>query len=49
MAIDSEINDERKLLKYCPYCEKLVKDFGSSQCPNCRQIKINRILGKIEI
>jgi hypothetical protein len=49
MAIDAKINEKSGLLKYCAYCEKLVWDFGSSQCPNCREIKINRILGQIEI
>ncbi len=49
MAIDTKINEKSKLLKWCAYCEKLMEDFGSSNCPNCRQIKINRILGKIEI
>lgn len=48
MPLESKIGEYIKTFTYCTYCERL-HDSKNKYCPNCRDIKIDKLFGIIEI
>ena len=49
MSITTEENNNRMTFTFCTYCERVSKRSKSETCPHCREIKINKLFGIVEI
>lgn len=48
MSITTEENNN-PTFTFCSHCERVSKRSKSEACPHCREIKINKLFGIVEI